>query len=83
MKILTYELEEIEHKIISYLNNSIEHKIICEEPAEFLTKMIGKRVSVVQVERALNRLEGNNLISINSLKSKSRYQNLKIVQLIL
>lgn len=80
---MTYELEEIENKIIIYLNNAAKNKIFCEDPAEFFTETIGKRISVVQVERALNRLKENNLISINSLESKNRYQNLKIIQLIL
>lgn len=79
---MTYELEEIENKIIIYLNNSVENKILCEEPAEFFTKIIGKRISVGQVERALSRLEKNNIISVNLLQSQSKEQNLKTIELI-
>jgi len=79
---VTYELEEIENKIIIYLNNSVENKILCEEPAEFFTKIIEERISVGQVERALSRLEKNNIISVNLLQSQSKEQNLKTIELI-
>lgn len=82
MENLTYELEEIENKIQAYLRKATEHQIICKDPAEFFNEMIGKRISVIQVERALIRLEKNNSISIDSLKLKSKKKDMKIIKLI-